>query len=82
MTLTGAFPVLMSADVAAAGRFYQEHFGFAPTFTSEWYVSLQRDAWELAILDPTHSTIPAAYRTSLSGLIESSFPIFWNVEKS
>ncbi len=62
MTLTGAYPVLMSADVAAAGRFYQEHFGFAPTFTSEWYVSLQRDAWELAILDPTHSTIPAAYR--------------------
>ena len=27
-------------------------------------------------------TIPAAYRTSLSGLIESSFPIFWNVEKT
>jgi peptide/nickel transport system substrate-binding protein len=27
-------------------------------------------------------TIPAAYRASLSGLIESSFPIFWNVEKS
>lgn len=27
-------------------------------------------------------TIPAAYRTSLSGLMESSFPIFWNVEKT
>lgn len=26
-------------------------------------------------------TIPAAYRTSLRGLMESSFPIFWNVEK-
>jgi peptide/nickel transport system substrate-binding protein len=27
-------------------------------------------------------TIPAAYRTSLSGLMESSFPIFWNVQKA
>ena len=27
-------------------------------------------------------TIPAAYRTSLRGLVESSFPIFWNVEKA
>ncbi|PZW50837.1 peptide/nickel transport system substrate-binding protein [Humitalea rosea] len=27
-------------------------------------------------------TIPAAYRTSLVGLMESSFPIFWNVEKA
>jgi peptide/nickel transport system substrate-binding protein len=27
-------------------------------------------------------TIPAAYRSSLSGLIESSFPMFWNVEKA
>lgn len=27
-------------------------------------------------------TIPAAYRTSLSGLMQSSFPIFWNVEKA
>ena len=27
-------------------------------------------------------TIPAAYRTSLPGPTESSFPIFWNVEKA
>lgn len=26
-------------------------------------------------------TIPAAYRSSLRGLMQSSFPIFWNVEK-
>jgi peptide/nickel transport system substrate-binding protein len=27
-------------------------------------------------------TIPAAYRASLGGMMESSFPIFWNVEKA
>jgi peptide/nickel transport system substrate-binding protein len=27
-------------------------------------------------------TIPAAYRTSLTGLVQSSFPMFWEVSKS
>jgi peptide/nickel transport system substrate-binding protein len=25
-------------------------------------------------------TVPAAYRTTLTGLIQSSFPMFWNVD--
>lgn len=62
MTLTGAYPVLMSADVAAASRFYCDRLGFEPTFTTDWYVSLRRGAWELAVLDPHHESIPAAYR--------------------
>lgn len=62
MTLTSVYPVLMSADVTAAAQFYREHLGFVPTFESDWYVSLRRDTWELAILDPMHETVPAAYR--------------------
>lgn len=62
MTLTSMYPVLMSDDVTAAAGFYRDHFGFQSTFESDWYVSLRRDAWELAILDPGHETIPEAYR--------------------
>lgn len=70
MTLTSVYPVLMSADVAAAARFYREHLGFAPTFESDWYISLRRDTWELAVLDPTHETVPAAYRgRAASGIL-------------
>ena len=70
MTLTSVYPVLMSADAAAAARFYQDHFGFEPTFESDWYVSLRRGAWELAVLDSTHETIPAGYRDrAASGML-------------
>ena len=62
MTLTSMYPVLMSDDVTAAARFYRIHFGFELTFESDWYVSMRRGAWELAILDPEHDSIPAAYR--------------------
>lgn len=64
MTLTSCYPVLMSDDVAAATRWYTEHLGFEITFEAEWYVSLRRDTWELALLDPHHPTIPEAYRGS------------------
>lgn len=70
MTLTSVYPVLMSADVIAAARFYREHLGFVPTFESDWYVSLRRDMWELAILDRTHETVPEAYRgRAASGIL-------------
>ena len=70
MTLTSVYPVLMSADVVAAARFYRDHLGFVPTFESDWYVSLRRDSWELAILDLTHETIPAAHRgRAASGIL-------------
>ena len=62
MTLTSSYPVLLTRDVAATAAFYKDHFGFAVNFEADWYVSLKRDRWELAILDTTHETIPAAYR--------------------
>jgi catechol 2,3-dioxygenase-like lactoylglutathione lyase family enzyme len=65
--LTSSYPVLMTRDVAATTAFYTEHFGFETTFAADWYVSLKRDRWELAVLDTTHETIPEAYRGPVAG---------------
>ena len=67
MALTSSYPVLLTTDVPGTADFYRQHFGFAPTFESEWYVSLRRSRWELAILDSRHETIPAAYRGRAAG---------------
>ncbi|WP_233529040.1 VOC family protein [Antrihabitans stalagmiti] len=60
--LVSSYAVLMTADVAAAARFYRENFGYETTFEADWYVSLARGQHELALLDPDHPTIPEAYR--------------------
>jgi uncharacterized glyoxalase superfamily protein PhnB len=67
MTLVGAYPVLMTTDVAGTAGFYRQHFGFTPTFESSWYVSLRREQWELAVLDTGHATVPAAHRGPVAG---------------
>lgn len=70
MALSGFYPVLCSADVGAARDFYVGHFGFEVTFEADWYVSLRRaDAhhFELALLDPSHPSVPADYRKPLQG---------------
>lgn len=70
MNATSIYPVLMSDDVPAAAGFWQDTFGFETTFSSDWYVSLRRDAWELALLDPGHTTVPQTYRdTAAAGLL-------------
>ncbi|WP_229070536.1 VOC family protein [Actinoplanes sp. DH11] len=67
MALTSSYPVLMTTDVAATTAFYREYFGFDVGFAADWYVSLRRDTWELAVLDTGHETIPAAYRGAVAG---------------
>lgn len=67
MSVTSIYPVLLTDAVEAAARFYREHFGFAVTFESDWYVSLRRDRWELAVLDARHETVPAAVRGTRAG---------------
>ncbi len=56
------YPVLMTSDVAATARFYTDVLGMEPAFTSDWYVSLRRGSWELAVLDAGHATIPESHR--------------------
>lgn len=72
MHLKCFYPVLLTDDVATAAAFYVAHFGFAPTFTSDWYVSLRHTgnpACELAILRHDHETIPPPGRGVISRLI-------------
>lgn len=67
MPTTSIYPVLLTADVAAATRFYVDILGMTPTFTSDWYVSLRKEAWELALLHAEHPTIPADHRGAPAG---------------
>ncbi|WP_433017145.1 VOC family protein [Kribbella sp. CA-294648] len=74
MKVSSFYPVICTdAELVAATRdFYVQHFGFTVTFDSGWYVSLRLDGdpdYELAILDASHSTIPAAGRRTVSGLL-------------
>lgn len=69
MSVIGFYPVLMSRDVAAAASFYREIVGFETTFESDWYVSLRLDAFELAILDHDHPTVPPGYGAAPRGVI-------------
>ncbi|MEJ2868774.1 VOC family protein [Actinomycetospora sp. OC33-EN08] len=67
MSLTSLYPVLCCSDVAAARDFYVTWFGFDVTFEADWYVSLRRTSWELALVDATHPTVPDAYRGRPAG---------------
>ncbi|MBW9210721.1 glyoxalase/bleomycin resistance/extradiol dioxygenase family protein [Mumia sp. zg.B21] len=69
MTLTSFYPVLGTHDVAEAATYYEQWFGFRRTFTSDWYVSLERDGYELALLDPDHPTVPGGYGVPARGTI-------------
>lgn len=73
MPLKSFYPVLMAEDVEASARFYTEHLGFETTYESDWYVSLkhrENPTYELALLSPTHETIPEGFRGGrASGLL-------------
>lgn len=72
MPLKSFYPVLLAEDVEASARFYTEHMGFSEVFRSDWYVSLkhrENPAYELAILQRNHQTIPEGFRERSSCLL-------------
>jgi uncharacterized glyoxalase superfamily protein PhnB len=72
MQSTSYYPVLFSADVAAAAGFYMAHFRFRPQYEADWYVHLQSSedrGINLAILAQDHPTVPAAARNRTGGVI-------------
>lgn len=69
MSLTSVYPVLMTHDVAATAAFYRTHFGFEVVFEADWYISLARDRWELAVLDANHSSVPGGGEVASGVLI-------------
>jgi len=81
MKVTSYYPVIMTNDVAGTASFYQAHFGFAPLFTSDWYVHLQlaeragQPSVNLAVLDGRHETIPAPARGRVAGGLLLNFEV-------
>ncbi|MGH7525833.1 MAG: VOC family protein, partial [Gemmatimonadales bacterium] len=72
MRLQSSYPVLLTDDLRVARDFFTAHFGFAPTFDSDWYVSLKHgDApqYELAFVRHDHVTVPEAGRAKAQGVI-------------
>ncbi|KQR11818.1 VOC family protein [Cellulomonas sp. Leaf334] len=67
--ITSIYPVLMSTDVAATTAFFRDAFALETVFESDWYVSLRSGAFELAVLDASHDSIPAGYRTPATGIL-------------
>ncbi|MFI6901020.1 VOC family protein [Nonomuraea sp. NPDC050394] len=69
MNVSSFYPVIGSSRLAESRDFYVRLFGFEVTFEADWYVSLRRDAFELALLNYDHSTVPAAYRKPAQGIL-------------
>lgn len=69
MELTSFYPVICTDKVAESRDFYVRLFGFEVTFEADWYVSLRRGPYELALLDHAHPTLPESYRDRAAGLL-------------
>jgi len=72
MRITSYYPVLATADVPGAQRFYQDLFGFSPRYVSDWYVHLAHPshAWiALALVAADHETVPLAGRIPARGVL-------------
>jgi catechol 2,3-dioxygenase-like lactoylglutathione lyase family enzyme len=72
MNLSSFYPVICTERIAESRDFYVRHFDFEVVFEADWYVSLRREgdpAWELAILDASHETLPENDRKPVSGLL-------------
>lgn len=78
MNIKSVYPVIMTDKLEASKAFYLEHFPFELTFEADWYVSLSSKGerpFELALLDPTHDTIPQDFRNPFSGGLLINFEV-------
>lgn len=78
MRFNSFYPVIMTRDVAGSKAFYTAHFGFQVTFDADWYVSLKAaraQPFELALLNPDHTTVPRNFRRGLSGGLILNFEV-------
>ena len=70
------YPLIQVEDVEATSRFYETHFGFSRSFSSDWYVQLRAGSdhpFEMAVIRYDHDSIPPAGRTVTRGLILSFY---------
>ena len=66
---TSVYTVIMSTKIQEERDFFKTFFDFQETFTSDWYISLSSEGFELALIDVTHETIPADFRKECQGII-------------
>lgn len=72
MKVTSYYPVLATANLAAAREFYERLFGLTARYANEWYVHLAHPEHEfviLALVAKDHESIPARGRTAAAGLL-------------
>jgi len=73
MKISSFYPVILTDKVSVTADFYMKYFGFEIVFEADWYVSLKlsnvESPYELAILNASHSTIPANFQSNVNGLI-------------
>ena len=72
MQINSLYPVICTDKINDSKEFYIRHFNFEVTFDADWYVSLKSagtPAFELAILDHSHPTIPDGYRERANGML-------------
>ena len=76
MQLKSFYPVLGCRNVQRSREFYTSHFPFAVAFEADWYVSLiwmdgetPNPERQLALLDPTHPSVPENFRKPVEGLL-------------
>ncbi len=69
--IKSSYPVIKTESVDETAKFYEKYFGFERSFAADWYISLKNGAFELAVLDPNHESVPQAFRgkTSNQGLL-------------
>ena len=70
------YPLVQVEDVEGSARFYETHFGFTRTFSSDWYIQLRASSehpFELALIRYDHDSIPAAGRVPTRGLVLSFY---------
>jgi catechol 2,3-dioxygenase-like lactoylglutathione lyase family enzyme len=78
MKINSLYPVILTDDVEGSKDFYTKHFPFGVTFDAGWYVSLKAEQefpFELALLEPTHATIPEQFRAKLNGGLILNFEV-------
>jgi catechol 2,3-dioxygenase-like lactoylglutathione lyase family enzyme len=78
MNINSFYPVILTNHVANTRDFYTRHFPFEITFDGGWYVSLkarQEFPFELALLEPNHSSIPSKFRRELNGGLILNFEV-------
>lgn len=72
MRLSSFYPVICTPNLTATRDFYMTHFDFELSFEADWYISLKHrgaQGCELALLDPSHASIPAGFGKPVQGLL-------------